>query len=67
MHDEIYLVVRIEKVLDGLVLSSSVQPYAAQIHEGNRLKMASRLNKKMQALGKSKLLSYRQPFAWAAK
>lgn len=67
VHDEIYLVARVEKVLDGLSLTASVQSYVSQYNDSSRLKMALRVYKKMQALGKSKLISYRQPFAWAAK
>jgi hypothetical protein len=67
VHDEIYLVVRIEKCLDGANLSSSVQPYLTQMNENNKVKMAIKLNKKNQQLMKTKLVNYRQPFAWAAK
>lgn len=67
VHEEIYLVARIEKVLDGMNLNSSVQAYAGQVNENNRLKLALRLNKKMQNLAKSKIIFYRQPFAWAAR
>jgi hypothetical protein len=67
VHDEIYLVVRIEKILDGSSLHSSIQPYLVQNSEGNKLKMAIKLNKKMQQLLKTKICAYRQPFAWAVK
>jgi hypothetical protein len=67
VHDEIYLVVRIEKLLDGSSLHSSIQPYLAQANDANKLKMAIKLNKKMQQLLKTKLCAYRQPFAWAVR
>ena len=81
VHDEIYLVARIEKILDGTSLASSIQPYMNTVFSNNnnsnntnnpnsessRVKTALRLYKKMQTLVKSKIVSYRQPFAWAAR
>lgn len=71
---------RIEKILDGTSLASSIQPYMNTIFSNNsntttsnpnsessRVKTALRLYKKMQTLVKSKIVSYRQPFAWAAR
>ena len=67
VHDEIYLVARIEKLLDGNSIHTSVQPYLLQMNDSNKLKAAIKLNKKMHQLAKTKLVDYRQPFAWAAK
>lgn len=68
VHEEIYLVARVEKILDGVGLGSSVQAYTGgQLNDSARLKAALRIYKKMNALAKSKLASYRQPFAWAAR
>ena len=67
VHDEIYLVVRIEKCLDGTSLHQALLPYLLPVNETNRVKAAIKLNKKMQQLLKTKLANYRQPFAWAAK
>lgn len=67
VHEEIYLVARVEKLLDGSNLHSSIQPYLIQMNETNKVKAAIKLNKKMQQLMKTKLASYKQPFAWAAK
>lgn len=67
VHDEIYLVARVEKILDGNSLSSSIQPYISQLNENSKLKTAIRINKKMNSLIKSKIVSYKQPFAWAVR
>jgi len=68
VHEDIYLVVRVEKCLDGTSLHSSLQPYLNPINDGStKVKTAIKLNKKMQQLLKTKLANYRQPFAWAAK
>ena len=69
IHEEIYLVARIEKCLNGDTIHSSVQPYLISMaaSESNKLKTAAKLNKKLRQLFKSKLSSYRMPFAWAAK
>ena len=68
VHEEIFLVARIEKCLDGASVHSSVQPYLTQIHnENNRIKTAIKLHKKNQQTIKTKLANYRQPFAWAAR
>lgn len=67
VHDDIYLVVRIEKCLDGASLHQALQPYMLPVSETSRVKTAIKLNKKMQQLLRTKLASYRQPFAWAAK
>lgn len=67
VHDDIYLVGRVEKILDGNSLHSSIQPYLIQMNESNRIKAAIKLNKKVQQLMRTKLSSYRQAFAWFAK
>lgn len=67
VHDEIYLVVRIEKMLDGCNLHSSMQPYLMQMNETSKIKAAIKLNRKMNQLMKTRLVNYKQPFAWAAK
>ncbi|CAF0807517.1 unnamed protein product, partial [Brachionus calyciflorus] len=67
VHEDIYLVGRVEKILDGNSLHSAIQPYLIQMNESNRIKAAIKLNKKIQQLMKSKLSSYRQAFAWFAK
>ena len=67
VHEDIFLVARIEKCLDGNNLHSSIQPYLLQMNDANRLKAAIKLHKKVQQLIKTKLANYRQPFAWAAK
>lgn len=67
INENIFLVVRIEKILDGNTLHSSIQPYLLQMSEPNKIKAGIKLNKKMNQLLKTKLVSYRQPFAWAAK
>jgi hypothetical protein len=66
-HEEIYLVARIEKILDGKTHSSSLQPYLnSSSSPGTNMKLASKLNKKMKFIC-SRLGAYRMPFAWAAK
>lgn len=68
VHEDIFLVARIEKCLDGASVHSSIQPYLSQIQsENNRIKTAIKLHKKNQQTIKTKLANYRQPFAWAAK
>lgn len=68
VHDEIYLVARIEKCLDGSSFHSAVQPYLTQSqNENHRIKTAIKVHKKTQQLIKTKLANYRQPFAWAAR
>ncbi|RNA16405.1 Dedicator of cytokinesis [Brachionus plicatilis] len=67
VHEDIYLVGRVEKILDGNSLHSSIQPYLIQMNEPSRIKAAIKLNKKIQQLMKTRLNSYRQPFAWFAK
>jgi len=68
VHEEIYLVARIEKCLDGASLHSSIQPYMTQIqNENSRIKTAIKLHKKTQQTIRSRLANYRQPFAWAAR
>jgi hypothetical protein len=70
VHDEVYLVARVEKVLDGNNLHSAITPYLshqATSTDTGRIKAAVKLNKKMQQIVKTKLAAYRQPFAWAAK
>jgi len=82
-HDEIYLVARIEKLLDGNSVRESMQPYLNQmqlqsqsssstssssnLNESSKLKASIKLNKKFTQLLKTKLSQYRQPFAWAFK
>ena len=66
-HEEIFLVARIEKILDGKTQSSSLQPYLnSSSSPSTNMKLASKLNKKMKFIC-SKLGAYRMPFAWAAK
>lgn len=68
VHEDIFLVARIEKCLDGASVHSSIQPYLSQIQsENTRIKTAIKLHKKNQQTIKTKLANYRQPFAWAAK
>lgn len=83
VHDEIYLVARIEKLLDGNSIRESMQPYLNQmqsqsqsnsslssssnLNESSKLKASIKLNKKFTQLIKTKLSQYRQPFAWAFK
>lgn len=68
VHDEIYLVARIEKCLDASSFHSAVQPYLTQTqNENHRIKTAIKMHKKTQQLLKTKLANYRQPFAWAAR
>ncbi len=67
VHEDIYLVVRIEKILDGANLHSAISPYLNSLNDSNKLKLALKINKKINQLLKTKLASYRQPFAWAAK
>jgi dedicator of cytokinesis protein 9/10/11 len=67
VHDEIYLVARIEKLLDGNSIHASIHPYLLQMNEANRTKAALKLNKKVKQLMKTKLANYRMPFAWACK
>lgn len=67
VHEDIYLVGRVEKVLDGNNLHASIQPYLIQMNESSKKKAAIKLNKKIQQLMKTKLKSYRQAFAWFAK
>lgn len=67
VHEDIYLVGRVEKVLDGSNLHASIQPYLIQMNESSKIKAAVKLNKKIQQLMKTKLKSYRQAFAWFAK
>lgn len=66
-HEEIYLVARIEKILDGKTYNASLQPYLNKPSSYNaNKKLACKLNKKMKFIC-SKLGMYRQPFAWAVK
>ena len=69
IHEDIFLVARIEKCLNGNSIHSSVQPYLIQMaaSEATKTKSAIKLNKKMRQLFKTKLAAYRMPFAWAAK
>lgn len=67
VHDEIYLVGRVEKILDGNSLHTSIQPYLIQMNDSSRVKAAIKLNKKIKQLMKTRLRSYRQAFAWFAK
>ena len=79
VHEEIYLVARIEKLLDGNSIRESMQPYLNQmqlqsqsssssnLNESSKLKASIKLNKKFTQLLKTKLSQYRQPFAWAFK
>lgn len=48
-------------------LNSSIQPYVGKINENTRMKTTTKVYKKTRSLIKSKLNSFRQPFAWAAK
>jgi dedicator of cytokinesis protein 9/10/11 len=63
-HDRIYLVARIEKILDGKSYSSSLVPYLKA--NKKNAKTAIKLNRKMKLIC-SKLGAYRMPFAWAVK
>jgi hypothetical protein len=67
VHEDVFLVARIEKVLDGNNMHSAISPYLAQLNDSSRIKASLKLNKKMQQLIKTQLATYRQPFAWAAK
>ena len=54
MHEDIYLVVRVEKCLDGMSLHTSMQPYLNAINDAStKVKTAIKLNKKMQMLENS--------------
>lgn len=63
-HDRIYLVARIEKILDGKSYSSSLMPYL-KVNKKNA-KTAIKLNRKMKLVC-AKLGAYRMPFAWGVK
>ena len=60
-HPEVYLVVRIDKVLQG-AMNSCAEPYIRGEGRKNILKLADQLKTVIPRLG-----SYKQPFAWSAK
>lgn len=61
LNSDVYIVILVEKVLQGGV-SSSVDPYL----KGNDPKTAAKVHKTMKQFCNS-LGHYRMPFAWAAK
>ncbi|XP_022797946.1 dedicator of cytokinesis protein 11-like [Stylophora pistillata] len=61
-HQEVYLVIRIEKVLQGSI-SSCVEPY---LKSGDTKKIAQKAHKLAEICCKS-LGQYAMPFAWAAR
>lgn len=61
LHTEMYIVILIEKVLQGGI-STSVDPYL----KGDDMKAASKQHKAMKAYAQQ-IGHYRMPFAWAAK
>ncbi|KAI6662013.1 Dedicator of cytokinesis protein 9 isoform X26 [Oopsacas minuta] len=60
-HPDIYLVVRIDKVLQGSI-NSCVEPYQRGEGRKNILKLADQMKTVFPRLG-----NYKQPFAWSAK
>ena len=61
-HPEVYLVIRIEKVLQGSI-SSCVEPY---LKSGDAKKIAQKAHKLAEVCCKS-LGQYGMPFAWTAR
>ena len=60
-HHEVFLVARIEKVLQGSI-NAAVDPYMRNPDE----KLAAKIHRQM-SLYCSKLGHYRMPFAWGAR
>ena len=73
VHEATYLVVRIEKLLNGSSILASIQPYlhmqakATEASAACHMRLAKKFKKKLDQLLRTKLASYRQPFAWTAR